>query len=142
MEIPSMAILRIDHIAVVVPELQSALEFWQKALNLPLEHVEEIASQETLVAMMPVGESEVELLQPTTETSGMAKYMVKRGPGLHHICFEVDDIEATLIQLKEQNIQLINEAPVAGAGGKRVAFVHPKSSSGVLIELSESQTVL
>ena len=92
--------------------------------------------------MMPVGESEVELLQPTTETSGMAKYMAKRGPGLHHICFEVDDIEATLAQLKEQGIQLINEEPVLGAGGKQVAFVHPKSSSGVLIELSESQTVL
>ena len=137
-----MAILRVDHIAVVVPELKAALDFWLKALGLPLEHVEEITSQETLVAMMPVGESEVELLQPTTETSGMAKYMAKRGPGLHHICFEVDDIEATLAQLKEQGIQLINEEPVLGAGGKQVAFVHPKSSSGVLIELSESQTVL
>jgi methylmalonyl-CoA/ethylmalonyl-CoA epimerase len=142
MEIPSMAILRVDHIAVVVPEIDTALAFWQKALGLPLEHVEEIAVQETVVAMMPVGETEVELVQPTTETSGIAKYMAKRGPGLHHICFEVDDIEATLAQLKEQNIQLINEEPVVGAGGKRVAFVHPKSSSGVLIELSESQTVL
>jgi methylmalonyl-CoA/ethylmalonyl-CoA epimerase len=137
-----MAILRVDHIAVVVPEIDAALAFWQKALGLPLEHVEEIASQETVAAMMPIGDSKVELLQPTTETSGMAKFMAKRGPGLHHICFEVDDIEATLAQLKGEGIQLINEEPMVGAGGKRVAFIHPKSSSGVLIELSESKTVL
>ena len=137
-----MAILRVDHIAVIVPEIDAALAFWQEALGLPLEQVEEIAAQETVVAMMPVGESEIELLQPTTETSGMSKFMAKRGPGLHHICFEVDDIEATLAQLKERGVQLINEEPVIGAGGKRVAFVHPKSSSGVLIELSESEEVL
>ena len=137
-----MTILRVDHIAVVVPEIEAALEFWHDALGLPLEHVEELSEQETAVAMMPVGETEVELLQPTTETSGMAKYMAKRGPGLHHICFEVDDIEATLAELKAKGMQLINEEPVIGAGGKRVAFVHPKSSSGVLVELSESEQIL
>ena len=137
-----MAILRVDHIAVVVPEIEAALEFWQAALGLPLERVEELSEQETAVAMMPVGETEVELLQPTTETSGMAKYMAKRGPGLHHICFDVDDIETTLAELKAKGIQLINEEPVIGAGGRRVAFVHPKSSSGVLVELSESKEVL
>ena len=137
-----MTILRVDHIAVVVPEIEAALEFWHDALGLPLEHVEELSEQETAVAMMPVGETEVELLQPTTETSGMAKYMAKRGPGLHHICFEVDDIEATLAELKAKGMQLINDEPVIGAGGKRVAFVHPKSSSGVLVELSESEQIL
>ena len=91
--------------------------------------------------MLPVGESEVELIQPTSETSGMAKYMAKRGPGLHHICFEVDDIEATLAELKAKGIRLINEEPVIGAGGKKVAFVHPKSASGVLVELSQCEQV-
>lgn len=137
-----MTILRVDHIAIVVPEIDSALNFWQEALGLPLEHVEEIAEQETAVAMMPVGESEVELVQPTSENSGMAKYMTKRGPGLHHICFEVDDIEATLTELKAKGIRLINEEPVVGAGGKKVAFVHPKSASGVLVELSQSEQML
>ena len=136
-----MTILRVDHIAIVVPEIDSALHFWQEALGLLLEHVEEISEQETAVAMLPVGESEVELVQPTSETSGMAQYMAKRGPGLHHICFEVDDIEATLAELKAKGIRLINEEPVIGTGGKKVAFVHPKSASGVLVELSQSEQV-
>ena len=137
-----MTILRVNHIAIVVPEIDSALNFWQEALGLQLEHVEEISEQETAVAMLPVGESEVELIQPTSETSGMAKYMAKQGPGLHHICFEVDDIETTLTELKAKGIRLINEEPVIGAGGKKVAFVHPKSASGVLVELSQSEQML
>ena len=137
-----MTILRIDHIAIVVPEIDEALEFWQTALGLSLEHREEVPEQETAVAMLPVGESEVELVQPTTETSGMAKYMAKRGPGLHHVCFEVDDIEETLAELEAKGIHLINEEPVVGAGGRKVAFVHPKSASGVLVELVESEEML
>jgi len=134
-----MTILRVNHIAIVVPEIDSALNFWQEALGLQLEHVEEISEQETVVAMLPVGESEVELVQPTSETSGMAKYMAKRGPGLHHICFEVDDIEATQSELKAKGLRLINEEPIIGASGKKVAFIHPKSASGVLVELSQSE---
>jgi methylmalonyl-CoA/ethylmalonyl-CoA epimerase len=137
-----MTILRVDHIAIVVPEMEAALDFWHTALGLPLSHTEEVPEQQTAVAMMPVGDSEVELVQPTTDTSGMARYMEKRGPGLHHICFEVDDLEATLAQLKEMGVRLINEEPVIGAGGKRVAFVHPKSASGVLVELVQSDAVL
>jgi methylmalonyl-CoA/ethylmalonyl-CoA epimerase len=137
-----MTVLRVDHIAIVVPDMDIALDFWQKALGLPLAHVEEVPAQQTAVAMMPVGDSEVELVQPTTDTSGMARYMDKRGPGLHHICFEVDDLEATLAQLREADIRLINEEPVAGAGGKKVAFVHPEGASGVLVELVQSETVL
>jgi methylmalonyl-CoA/ethylmalonyl-CoA epimerase len=79
----------------------------------------------------------VELVEPTTETSGMARYMDKRGPGMHHICFEVDDIAHTLARLKEKGIQLINEEPTIGAGGKKIAFIHPKSTGGVLVELYE-----
>ncbi len=133
-----MAILRIDHIAIIVPDVDESLSFWKQALGLKVEHMEEVPEQETVVAMMPTGESEVELVQPTTETSGMAKYLDKRGPGLHHICFEVDDLQAMLDRLKTFGIRLINEEPVIGAGGKKVAFVHPKSASGVLVELSES----
>ncbi len=136
-----MTILRVDHIAIVVPEIDSALNFWQEALGLPLEHVEEILEQATAVAMMPVGESEIELVQPTGETSGLAKHITKRGPGFHHICFEVDDIEATLAELKAKGIRLINKEPVIGARGKKVAFVHPRSASGVLVELSQSERV-
>lgn len=137
-----MAILRIDHIAIVVPGIDEALGFWETALGLTVEHTEEIPEQETMAAMMLVGESEVELVQPTTATSGMAKFLSKRGSGLHHICFEVDDIVATLAELKENGIRLINEEPVIGAGGKQVAFVHPKSASGVLIELVQSQSIM
>jgi methylmalonyl-CoA/ethylmalonyl-CoA epimerase len=137
-----MTILRIDHIAVVVPELLNALDFWRSALDLSVEHTEEIPDQDTIVAMIPVGESEIELVQPTTETSGMAKYLAKRGAGLHHICFEVDDIDAVLEQLKSKGIQLIHEEPAIGAGGRRVAFIHPRSATGVLLELVEARDTL
>ena len=102
---------------------------------------EDVAEQETLVAFLPTGESKLELVQPTTETSGMAKYLVKRGPGMHHVCLEVDDIEAALARLKKKDMQLINEEPVIGAGGKKVAFIHPKSTGGVLVELVEKENV-
>jgi methylmalonyl-CoA/ethylmalonyl-CoA epimerase len=132
-----MPIKRIDHIAIVVPDIDEALAFWRDALGLELSHREEVPEQESLIAFLPVGESEVELVEPTTETSGIARYLARRGPGMHHICFEVDDIEATLARLKEQGIQLINEEPTIGAGGKRIAFIHPKSTGGVLVELYE-----
>jgi methylmalonyl-CoA/ethylmalonyl-CoA epimerase len=130
-----MAIKKIDHVAIVVPDLDEALAFWQDALGLELSHTEEVSAQESLIAFLPTGESEVELVKPTTDTSGMARYMSKRGPGMHHICFEVDDIEDTLARLKEKGVQLINEEPTIGAGGKRIAFIHPKSTGGVLVEL-------
>lgn len=132
-----MAIKKIDHIAIVVPDIDAALAFWQDALGLELSHREEVPEQESLIAFLPAGESEVELVEPTTATSGIARYVARRGPGMHHICFEVDDIEATLARLKEQGVQLIDEEPVIGAGGKRVAFIHPKSAGGVLVELYE-----
>ena len=88
-----------------------------------------------IVAFFPTGESEIELVEPVNETSGVARYLAKRGPGIHHICVEVDDIAATLGRLKEKGVQLIDEEPTIGSGGKKVAFVHPHSTSGVLIEL-------
>jgi methylmalonyl-CoA/ethylmalonyl-CoA epimerase len=132
-----MNVKGINHIAIVVPDINEALGFWRDALGLELSHVEEVPEQETRVAFLPTGGSEVELVQPTTETSGMARYMLKRGPGMHHICFEVEHIEETLARLKEKGIQLINEEPAVGAGGKKIAFIHPKSTGGVLVELYE-----
>jgi methylmalonyl-CoA/ethylmalonyl-CoA epimerase len=132
-----MKITKIDHVAIVVPDIKEALAFWQDALGLTLSHMEEVASQETQVAFLPTGESEVELVEPTTETSGMARYMDKRGPGMHHICFQVEGIEQILESLKAKGIQLINEEPTIGAGGKKIAFIHPKSTGGVLVELYE-----
>ena len=130
-----MAIKRIDHIAIVVDDIEQALNFWQESLGLDMTYMQEVPEQESIVAFLPSGQSEVELVKPTTDTSGVAKYLAKRGPGMHHICFEVDNIEATLAQLKAKGIRLINPTPTIGTGGKKIAFIHPGSTSGVLVEL-------
>jgi len=133
-----MAIVkRIDHVAVLVDDLEKTLAFWQDGLGIALSHVEDAPAEKSMVAFLPVGGSEVELVKPTTDDSGLARYLEKRGPGMHHICLEVDDIEGMLAHLKEKGIQLINEAPVTGSGGKRYAFIHPKSANGVMVELYE-----
>lgn len=132
------AIKRIDHIAIVVEDIESTLGFWRDALGLELAHIEDVPEQKSLVAFLPVGESEIELVRPTTDDSGVAKYLQKRGPGMHHISLEVDDILEMLAQLKAKGVRLINETPVPGAGGKQIAFIHPESTSGVLVELYQS----
>ncbi|HEY5670956.1 MAG TPA: methylmalonyl-CoA epimerase [Anaerolineales bacterium] len=130
-------IKRIDHIAIVVEDIEAALGFWRDTLGLELDHVEDVAEQKSIVAFLPTGGSEVELVKPTTDDSGVARYLQKRGPGMHHICFEVEDIEAALAQMKEKGVRLINETPLIGSGGKKIAFVHPESTHGVLVELYE-----
>ena len=130
-------IKQIDHIAIIVDDIDQALTFWRDALGLELSHVEDVPDQNSVVAFLPSGDSEIELVKPTQGDSGVARYLQKRGPGMHHICFEVDDIEATLERLKAHNIQLINEEPTIGTGGKKIAFIHPKSTHGVLVELYE-----
>jgi methylmalonyl-CoA/ethylmalonyl-CoA epimerase len=130
-------IKRIDHIAIVVDDIQTALGFWQEALGLKLAQVEEVAEQKAVVAFLPTGESEVELVKPTTDDSGVARFLEKRGPGMHHICFEVDGLQTILDELKVNGVRLINETPVIGAGGNRIAFIHPESTQGVLVELYE-----
>ena len=132
-----MPVKRVDHIAIVIPNLEEAQAFYRDALGLEVTHVELVEDQEVTVAFLPIGDTEIELLEPTNNTSGVAKFLEKRGPGIHHICLEVDDIEATLARMKAQGVQLINEEPVTGSGGKKVAFAHPKSTYGVLIELYE-----
>ncbi len=130
-------IKRINHIAIIVSDLESSLAFWRDTLGLELSHTEEVASQESIVAFLPAGESEVELVQPTTDTSGAARFLAKRGPGLHHIALEVDNLEEMLARLKAKGVRLINETPIAAAGGNRAAFIHPESANGVLVELYE-----
>ncbi len=129
--------MKINHIAIVLPDLESGAKFWLEAIGLPLEKVEDIPDQQVQVAFLPVGESHIELLTPTDDGSGVARYLEKRGPGLHHICLEVDDIAATLEQLKRADIPLIDEEPKTTAGGKKLAFIHPKGTGGVLVELYE-----
>lgn len=130
-------IKKVNHIAVVVDDLATAMQFWVDALGLELAHKEHVASESVDVAFLPVGDSKIELLQPTDDESGVARYLQKRGAGMHHICFEVDDIEATLAKLKTAAIQLIDETPVMGADGRKYAFIHPKAANGVLVELYE-----
>jgi len=128
---------RINHVAIVVDDLDDALRFWQEGLGLELQYVEEGEDQDSIVVFLPTGEAEVELVSPTTEASGLARYLARKGPGLHHICFEVADIEAYLERLIAFDIRLINPKSVVGTGGKRSAFIHPDSTHGVLIELYE-----
>ena len=130
-------IKRIDHIAVLVENLDETLAFWQDALGLDLSHIQDIPSEMAKIAFLPVGGSEVELVHPTTDDSGLARFLEKRGPGMHHICLEVEDIEGMLARLKEKGIQLINEQPKMRTDGKKYAFIHPKSAYGVMVELYE-----
>jgi methylmalonyl-CoA/ethylmalonyl-CoA epimerase len=131
------SVIRIDHVAVLVDDLDKTLAFWRDGLGMSVSHLEDVPAEKSIVAFLPVGGSEVELVKPTSEDSGLARYLEKKGPGMHHICLEVDDIAGMLAQLKEGGIQLINETPLRGSGGKRYAFVHPKSANGVMVELYE-----
>jgi methylmalonyl-CoA/ethylmalonyl-CoA epimerase len=128
---------RINHVAIVVDDIDSALRFWRDGFDMQVNHVEDLEEQKVVVAFLSAGEAEIELVKPTQEDSGVARFLKKNGPGIHHICFEVDDIVTTLDYLKSKGVRLINEEPVIGAGGKLVAFIHPESTHGVLIELYE-----
>jgi methylmalonyl-CoA/ethylmalonyl-CoA epimerase len=128
---------RIDHIAVVVEDVQGALSFWRDALGIKMSHLENVPAEMSEVAFLPLGETEIELVRPTSSDSGLARYLEKRGAGMHHVCLEVDDIHGMLENLKARGVQLINETPQTGSGGKKYAFIHPKSAYGVLVELYE-----
>jgi methylmalonyl-CoA/ethylmalonyl-CoA epimerase len=132
-----MTPLKVDHIAVVVEDLEAALGFWRDALGLPLGGREHNEHEAVEIAFLPVGEARVELLQPITTDSGIAKYLAKKGAGLHHVCLAVKDIEGAMAQLHDKGIELINETPRTREDSTRYAFVHPKSTGGVLVELYE-----
>jgi len=127
-------IKKIHHTAIAVANIEDALHFWRDCLGLELQKVESVPSQKAEVAFLPVGESEIELVQPLGEDSGTAKFLTERGTGIHHLCLEVDDLEKILADLKMKGVRLINETPV-DLPGRRMAFIHPKSATGVLVEL-------
>jgi methylmalonyl-CoA/ethylmalonyl-CoA epimerase len=129
--------MKIEHIGIATPKIEDALAFWRDALGLTVVHTEEVAEQGVRVAMLPVGEPRIELLEPTHPGSPVAKFLEKRGAGVHHIAVRVEDIRASLARLKRQGARLIDEEPRVGAEGCLVAFVHPSSSGGVLLELVE-----
>lgn len=126
----------IDHIGIAVESLAKGVEFYQ-ALGLELEGVEEVAEQGVKVGFLPVGDPRIELLEPTGEGSPIAKHLERRGPGLHHLCIRVDDIHAAMAGLVERGYRLLSDEPQQGAHGCLVCFVHPKSTGGVLLELSQ-----
>ena len=128
-------IKRINHVAVVVDDMEKALSFWRDALGIPLHELRDVPAEKSQVAFLPLAGTEVELVQPTSDDSGIAKYLAKRGPGMHHICLEVDDIVGMMADLKAKNVRLINEAPRQAADGKKYAFIHPEATGGVLVEL-------
>ena len=129
--------MKIDHIGIATRGIEDALGFWRDALGLEVKHTETVEEQGVRVAMLPVGEPRVELLEPTGPDSPVAKFLEKRGPGIHHVAVRVADIRAALARLKAEGARLIDEEPRVGAGGCLVAFVHPAASGGVLLELVE-----
>jgi methylmalonyl-CoA/ethylmalonyl-CoA epimerase len=134
-----MAFKKVDHVAVAVPDLEAAIQLYKSLLGKDPEHIEEVSDQKVKAAFFGVGETNIELLFPTAPDSPISKFLEeKKGRGgLHHICLQVSDLEGHLAKLKQMGVKLIDEKPRIGAHGKRIAFVHPKSTGGVLIELSE-----
>lgn len=130
---------KVHHIGIAVKDLDAAVKVLESGLGVQVAHTEEVESQKVKVAFVPVGESRLELLQPTSDDSPVAKFLETRGEGFHHMAFETDDIEAALANAQENGLRLIDSSPRPGAHGTRVAFIHPKSTFGVLIELVEEQ---
>lgn len=131
---------QIDHLGIAVHRLDDAVEYYEKALGLHCNGREEVASQKVNTAFFAVGEVHLELLEPTSEDSPIAKFLKKHGPGIHHIAFRVDDIDGQLNTVKQAGVRLIHEVPIAGAGDKLVAFLDPKATQGVLTELCQANS--
>jgi len=132
-----MKILKIDHLGIAVNSIDDGKAFWSDILGLDFEGAETVAEQKVTTAFFPVGESEVELLESTAPDGPVAKYIEKRGQGIQHVAFRVENIDAALAELKEKGVQLIDQQPRIGAGGARIAFLHPKATNGVLVELCQ-----
>ena len=132
-----MKVLKIDHLGIAVNSIDEGRNFWNEVLGLDFEGTETVEAQKVTTAFLPVGESEVELLESTAPDGPVAKYIEKRGQGIQHVAFRVANIEEALAELKEKGIQLIDQKPRLGAGGAKIAFLHPKATNGVLVELCE-----
>ena len=131
--------MKVDHIGIATPKIQEALSVWRDALGLSVDSTDEVASQGVRVVMLPIGETHIELLEPLNDDSPVGKFLQKRGPGIHHIAVRVTNIRETLSDLKTKGARLIDETPRIGANGCLVAFIHPSSTNGVLLELVEHQ---
>ena len=127
----------LDHVAIAVKDLEAAIDFYSEAFGLSLTHVETVEDQQVRTAIFGEGMGRIELICPTAPDTGVARFLEKRGEGLHHICIEVEDIDDALFALKARGTKLIDEVPKIGAGGARIAFIHPKGTHGVLTELRE-----
>ena len=127
---------KIDHIGIAVNSLEESIPLYRDVMGMHLHAVEEVAEQKVKVAMFEVGDVHIELLEPTSPDSPIAKYLEKNGPGMHHICYEVEDVDASLGEMGAKGVRLIDQASRPGAGGKRVGFLHPKSTGSVLVELN------
>ena len=134
-----MKILKIDHLGIAVNSIDEGKNFWSDVLGLAFEGEETVEAQKVTTAFFPVGESEVELLESTAPDGPVAKYIEKRGQGIQHVAFRVENIDAALEELKAKGIRLIDEKPRMGAGGAKIAFLHPKATNGVLVELCERE---
>jgi methylmalonyl-CoA/ethylmalonyl-CoA epimerase len=130
-----LGVTRIDHIGVAVPSIDSSLAVYTGLLGLEQGGVHDVADQKVRACFIPVGESRIELLEPTDPTGVIARFLEKRGPGLHHVAYRVTDIDTALQRLKERGVRLIDASPRIGAGGARIAFIHPQETGGVLTEL-------
>ena len=130
--------MKLDHIAIAVKSIEERLKIWQDIFGFKLEVIEDVPDQKVKVAVLDLGETKIELLEPLEETSTISKFIEKKGEGLHHLCFLVADIEKALANMKSHNVRLIDEVSRIGVSGKKIAFVHPKDMGGVLIELNES----
>ena len=127
---------KIHHVALVVDNIEESLSIWN-TLGLKVDRIREVPEQEARIAFLQLGESEIELVEPTTDGSGISRYLEKRGPGMHHLCIEVEGIEGILDRLNNHGFKLINATPQVGNGGRKYAFIHPESTKGVLVELYE-----
>lgn len=130
---------KIDHIAIVVKDIEAALSVYRDALDLPLDHVEDVPAEKVKAAFLPMpeGQSKIELIQPTSADSGVARFLDKRGEGIHHICITVDNIEESIVKMAAKGLQILEETPRVGSHGQKYVFVHPKTTHGVLLELYE-----
>lgn len=133
-----MKLLRINHLGIATPGLDEAMARMARLFEMEADHAEAVPEQKVTTAFFPVGESTLEFLESTDPEGPIGKFMAKRGPGIHHVCFEVDDIDAAVAQLLAKGVRMIDQAPRNGAHGCRVAFIHPAETGGVLMELSQS----
>lgn len=132
-----MKVLKLDHVGIAVEKIDASLPVWEGLMGIPLSGTEEVVEQKVRTAFLPIGDSEIELLESTDPEGPIGKFLAARGQGVQHLAFRVDDIDAALAELKARGVRLIDETPRYGAGGARIAFLHPKATGGVLIELCE-----